>query len=908
MELKDTLLMPKTEFEMRGNLPTKEPKILQTWIEDRHYEEILKRHEGKPSFILHDGPPYANGNLHAGTAMNRTIKDIIVRSHAMSGYYTPFFPGWDTHGLPIENAMAKLGVNRKEMTSAQFRKKCEEFALKQVEIQKETMIRLGTIADYDHPYITLFKEFESREIQSFAKMALDGLIYQGLKPIYWSPVQETAIADSEIIYIDKKDPAIFVAFDVLDGKGVLSDERFIIWTTTPWTIPANLAICLNESFDYAVVKTNKGKLVVLASKVDELLQKFNLEHLGIEKLYKGKELEYITVKHPFYPERPSLVILGNHVTDEDGTGCVHTAPGHGSDDFYVASKYGIAPFCPVDEKGCMMPEAGEDLVGLFVDDCSKKVITKLNELNALMHVETIVHSYPHDERMKKPVIFRATVQWFASIEKVREKLLTEIKNVNWENQWGEVRLYNMIKDRGDWCISRQRLWGVPIPIIYNEDGSPIMEKEVFDHIADLVLQHGSNVWFEREAKDLLPLNYKNPKSPNGLFTKEKDIMDVWFDSGSSSNELQARGLRYPADLYFEGSDQYRGWFNSSLIIGSIVHGQAPYKSVLSHGYVLDSKREKMSKSRGNVLNPIDVINKYGADIFRLWASNVDFKQDMCIGDDNLKQVSELYRKVRNTFKFMLGTLHDFDASKDLVAYKDLTEVDQYILIRLNETLSDVKEKYLRYDYVGLSGQLMNLMTNELSSYYLDFSKDILYIEKMDSVRRRQVQSVIYQCVNVLSKLWAPILVFTMEEVWSNFKHHQEKSIHYHDFSVTKTYENSQTIKDKFARLFLIRSDVFKALEVSRAEKIIGKPLEATVQLDVSDEDKALLLSTLDGKVAQWLIVSNVEFVSNSAFTQYETCKVNIVKAEGTVCPRCWNVVKDIDEEGLCCRCHEVLKK
>ncbi len=909
MDFKETLLMPKTDFEMRGNLPTKEPEILKRWQQERYYEKLMEAHKDEPKYVLHDGPPYANGNLHAGTAMNRVIKDIINRSHSMNGYQTPFFPGWDTHGLPIENAIQKLGVNRKEMSAADFRKKCEEYAYHQIETQMGTMKRLGTIADFDHPYITLKKEFEARQIRTFAKMALDGLIFQGAKPIYWSPYNETAVADSEIVYFDRKDPTIFVTFDVKDGKGVLKgDEKFVIWTTTPWTIPANMAICLNEAFTYAVVKTEKGKLIMLESMVDRLLEKFELTNQGIEATYKGKELEYITVTHPLYAERESLIILGNHVTDEDGTGCVHTAGGHGLDDFYVSSKYGIPPFCPVDEKGCMTKDAGEFLEGQFVFDANKTVVVKLDEIGHLLKMEWITHSYPHDERLKKPVIFRCTVQWFCSIEKIREKLLEQIKNVTWENEWGEVRLYNMIRDRGDWCISRQRLWGVPIPIIYNEDKSPIMEKEVFDHIAELFEQYGSNVWFEREAKDLLPEGYTNEKSPNGLFTKEKDIMDVWFDSGSSHNELEARGMNYPADLYFEGSDQYRGWFNSSLIVGTALHGCAPYKSVLSHGYVCDSKGEKMSKSIGNTVDPMDVIKKYGADILRLWAGTVDFKQDMRIGDENLKQVSDQYRKIRNTFRFMLGNINkeDFDPKKDKVAYENLEKADQYVLLRLNETIAAVKENYMKFDFLAAAGTLTNLMINELSSYYLDFTKDILYIEKKDSLRRRQVQTVIWECTDTLCKLWAPILVYTMDEVWQHFTNDESNSVHYTHFPEVKELKNAAELKETFNKLFAIRTDVFKALELARAEKTIGKPLEACVELDLSDEDKALLENTLNGKVAQWLIVSKVVYVQNSSFEQFETCKVHVTKAQGTVCPRCWNVTEEADEDGCCPRCHHVL--
>ena len=910
MDYKETLHMPKTDFEMRGNLPTKEPKYLEKWENEDHYKRLLAKNEGNEPFVLHDGPPYANGNLHAGTAMNRSIKDIIVRSKAMAGYFTPYFPGWDTHGLPIENAIQKLGVNRKEVTPTEFRKKCEEYAKGQIKTQMATMKRLGQVADFENPYITLQKGFEARQIKAFAKMALDGMIYQGLKPIYWSPYNETAIADSEIMYFDRKDPTIFVAFDVLDGKGVLTEnERFVIWTTTPWTIPANLAICLNEAYDYAVVKTAKGNLIMLNSKVDELLPRFNLENEGIIKVVKGKELEGITVKHPFYSERPSVIILGNHVTDEDGTGCVHTAPGHGAEDFYVGMKYGLKAFCPVDGKGCLTKEVGEWLEGKFVLDANKDVTQKLDELGNLMALEWVTHSYPHDDRLKKPVIFRATVQWFASIDKVKEKLLDSIKNVEWLNSFGEVRLTNMIKDRSDWCISRQRLWGVPIPIIYNEDGSPIIEEAVFDHIVALVEEYGSNVWFDREAKDLLPEGYTNPKSPNGLFTKETDIMDVWFDSGSSFNELAARGYKYPCDLYFEGSDQYRGWFNSSLIVAVTTTGQAPYKSVLSHGYVCDSKGEKMSKSIGNVVDPMDVINKLGADIFRLWAATQDFKADMRIGDSNLKQVSEQYRKIRNTFRFLLGNLNpeDFDLKKDLLPYTELENVDRHMMCQLNAVNKAAKEAYNKYDFIQATSVMTNFMTNELSSYYLDWTKDILYIDKVDAKRRRQVQTVLFHAVDTLVKLWSPILCYTSEEVWASLKSDEALSVHYTHFNPTYEYEDETALNETFALLEKVRVDVLKALEEARQEKLIGKSLEAHVLLNVDDATKEALVNNFGNMIHQWLIVSKVSFTEET-LTKYETIEVKVEKANGVVCPRCWNVTETEHEDGLCHRCHEILNK
>ena len=908
MDYKDTLHMPNTGFEMRGNLANKEPGILDKWQKQDYYKRILEKNEGNKPFILHDGPPYANGNLHAGTAMNRTIKDIIVRSKAMAGYYTPFFPGWDTHGLPIENAIQKLGVNRKEVTAKEFREKCEEYAHQQIAGQMATEKRLGQVADYKHPYITLNKEFEARQVRSFAKMALDGMIFQGLKPIYWSPWQETAIADSEIVYFDKKDTSIFVAFDVLDGKGVLDgDEKFVIWTTTPWTIPSNLAICLNDYLDYCVVNTEKGKLIFLESKIDELLPKFGLTNLGVLKHFKGRDLEYVTVKHPFYPERPSVVILGSHVSDEDGTGCVHTAPGLGTDDFIVGKKYGIEPFSPVDDKGCLTIEAGEDLVGKFVvgdepDGANVAVIKKLAACGALLGKEKITHSYPHDDRLKKPVIFRSTVQWFASIDKVKPQLLEAIKKVKWCNSFGEVRLTNMIASRKDWCISRQRLWGVPIPIIYTEDKKPIIEKEVFDHIADLFEEYGSNVWFEREAKDLLPEGYNNPASPNGIYTKEKDIMDVWFDSGSSWNELIARGYDYPCDLYFEGSDQYRGWFNSSLIVSIAVNGTAPYKSVLSHGYVCDSKGEAMHKSVGNVVNPLDIINKYGADIFRLWAASEDFKADMRIGDSNLKQVSDQYRKIRNTFRFLLGVTSDFDGN--LVAYENLEPIDKYMLISLNDMLVKVKNAYNNYDFVQATNTMTNFMTNELSSYYCDYAKDILYCDEGE--RRRQVQSVLYQAIDVLVKLWSPVLVFTTEEVYSFFRPNED-SVHYTHFPKEQTYQNSDEVKADFAKLHVLRDAVLKALEESRQNKTIGKSLEARVTLNVSDEDKALLEKNFKDKVNQWLIVSKVDYTSED-LPKYDDFGIKVEKVAGVVCPRCWNITDSADPEGLCDRCKKVLAK
>ena len=902
MDYKDTLNMPNTDFEMRGNLAQKEPGILKNWQQDNYYQSLLKHHKGQKAFILHDGPPYANGNLHAGTAMNRTIKDFIIRSHAMSGYYTPFFPGWDTHGLPIENAIQKLGVDRKALSAAEFRRKCEEYAHQQIAQQMETEKRLGQIADYEHPYITLKKEFEARQIQSFATMALNGMIFQGLKPVYWSPYNETAVADSEIVYKDVKDATIYLKFPIADGKGVLgADDNFVIWTTTPWTIPSNMAVSVHPDLEYALVKTSAGNLIVLAKFVDRLLEKFNLENLGILKTFTGKEIEGATYHHVVL-DKECPCLLGTHVTDEDGTGVVHTAGGHGMDDYLVCMRNGMPPICTVDERGYMNAEAGS-YQGMFFEDCSKAIIHDMSEKGYLLQVENITHSYPHDDRLKKKVIFRAVKQWFCSIERVREKALDEINNhVKWHNSFGQKRMNNMIADRGDWCISRQRLWGVSIPIIYCEDNSPIMEKEVFDHIAELMNEYGSNVWFEREAKDLLPEGYTNEKSPNGEFRKETDIMDVWFDSGSSWNELIARGDGYPCDLYFEGSDQYRGWFNSSLIVSTAVNGTAPYKEVLSHGYVVDSKGEKMSKSVGNVVNPMDIINQNGADVFRLWAMSSDFKEDLKLGPSNIKQVSDQYRKIRNTFRFLLGNVNgeDFNPSTDMVAFEDLERVDQQVLVLLNDLVADVRKDVLEYNYLSANKHLMYFMVNILSSYYCDFTKDILYVSAKGDRRRRQVQSVYWNCADALVKLWAPFLAFTAEEIWTHFSHLGANSVHYEEFPEVKEYAEAEILRDEIKRILEVRALVTKANEEARNEKLIASSQEAKILLTLPKEEKELVEKNLGAAVAQWLIVSQVELVEG------ETA-VKVEKASGQKCPRCWNYDEHVDENGLCPRCHAVME-
>jgi len=915
MEYKDTLLMPKTTFEMKGKLPTKEPIYVERWQEMDIYNKISEKTKDKPVFTFHDGPPYANGDMHIGHMLNKVIKDVIVRYKQMRGYHVPFIPGWDTHGLPIENAIQKLGVNRKEMTTAAFREKCYQYALEQVENQKQQLVRMGTLADYENPYVTLAPEFEANQIDIFAKMAIDGLIYKGKKPVYWSYSSESALAEAEIEYHDIKSPAIYVTFPVKDTKGLLDgDEKFVIWTTTPWTIPANNAISVNPHYDYCVCKTEKGKLIFLESLKDSLLSTFSLEQGEIIKRYKGSELEGITCSHPFsgldsYYERDTLVILGDHVTDEAGTGCVHTAPGHGVDDFNVGMKYNLEPLCPVDEQGRMMPEAGEFLAGQHVDEANKTVSNTLDELGNLLSLQFIKHSYPHDWRTKKPVIFRATAQWFCSVDKIREKILSEIDNVQWINQWGHVRIYNMIRDRGDWCISRQRTWGVPIPIFYCEDGTPIIEKEVFDHVAKLFRENGSNIWFERDVKDLLPEGYTNVNSPNGTFTKETDIMDVWFDSGSSHTGcMRERGYEYPVDLYFEGSDQYRGWFNSSLIIGVACYGKAPYKTVLSHGFVLDGKGNKMSKSLGNTINPLKLIKQYGADIVRLWATSCAYQSDVRISDEIMKQVSESYRKIRNTMRFLLGNLNDF-IDTDVLPVDALTEVDQYMLVKLNAVVEEYYKAYDAFDFAESNQVILHYFTNVLSAFYMDFIKDILYIDKVDGLRRRQVQTVLYHHAKVFMKLLSPILVFTTEELHDHFVSDRNKatSIFLEDMPELPVVENKETVENFFDRFLVVRKDVLKAIETLRNNKTIGSSLEAKVTLCLKEEYQDI--AKIENDLHQYFIVSKVELVSDTTMEEFDSGYVKVEKFNGQKCPRCWNYFKQEEMvSDICSRCYSTVKE
>ncbi len=910
MKLKDTLLMPKTKFDMRAKLSTREPMFQKEWEEKDVYRNVLKMNEGKELFILHDGPPYANGDLHTGHALNKILKDFIIRQKNMSGYYAPMIQGWDTHGLPIESALLKKGkVKRDKLTVNEFRDACRDYALTQVSNQKEQFFTLGLMAHKDDNYVTLDKTYESDQIRTFAAMVEAGLIFKGLKPVYWSPTSQSALAEAEIEYQDKVSPAIYVGMDLIEDDR-FTDTQIVIWTTTPWTIPANLGVAVHKDFEYSQITDGTKKYIVASDLVEDFKTNLEIENIEVLSTFKGSELEYVKVQHPLFSERQTIVMLAEHVTADSGTGCVHTAPGHGEDDFIVGKNYGLEVLSVVDAYGKMNDNA-QKYAGMFYEDANKAIGEDLESNGNLLKLSFIKHSYPHDWRTKKPVMFRATAQWFAHIDPVKSEMLEEINNVNWINEWGRVRLYNMIEGRNEWCISRQRKWGVPIPIFYTENEEPILDKTLIDHVANLFEEHGSNIWFEKEAKDLLPEGYTHPDSPNGLFTKEEDIMDVWFDSGSSHTAVTERRLgRFNADLYLEGSDQYRGWFNSSLITGFIAKGAAPYKSVLSHGFVLDGKGNKMSKSLGNTIVPKEITSTKGADILRLWVASSDYQNDIRISEEILTQVSEIYRRFRNTTRFMIGNLSDFNYESNAVSYSELAEVDKYMMIRLDEVVKSVNEAYNNYEFKRVVDIINHYITIELSSFYMDFIKDVIYIEVADNERRRQIQTVIYKHLDTLLKLMTPILPHTTYEAYSYIN---EDLVFYQDFPQAEGIVDAE-IKAKFDKFLVIRQEVNKALEEKRNEKVIGKSLEAKLVICANDDYKEVLNSIEDLDIL--FIASSVELTENE-INGYnsEIGTILVEKYDHIECPRCRRYYEESEmttitleeEHQVCVKCNEVIE-
>ncbi len=919
MRVKNTLSLGKTKFKMRGNLPVKEVDRQKQWSDNELYQQRQKLNEGKPTFVLHDGPPYANGDIHMGHAMNKISKDIIVRFKSMNGFRSPFVPGWDTHGLPIEQQLKKAGYDRKTMTTNEFRKLCHQYALDQVNKQKAEFKRLGISADWDNPYLTLLPEFEAAEVRVFGAMANRGLIYKGKKPVYWSWSSESALAEAEIEYHDVTSPSAFYGEKVIDGKGILdeNDTYMVVWTTTPWTIPASEGITIGADFDYSVVKPKNDdrKFVVATDLLSNATEMFGWEDVETLKVVKGYDLENVIAQHPFYADRKLVTMLGDFVTLESGTGLVHTAPGLGEDDFMVGQQYGLDILVPVDEKGYMTDEAGKDFAGVFYEDANQIALDKLKAANALLYYMPYEHSYPFDWRTKKPVIYRATPQWFASVDKIRQPILDALSDVSFSPEWGKKRLSNMIKDRGDWVISRQRVWGVPLPIFYGEDGEAIITQETIEHVADLFGKYGSDIWFEKEAKDLLPANFTSPHSPNGIFTKETDIMDVWFDSGTSHQGVLAErpNLTYPADLVLEGSDQYRGWFNSSLITSVAVSDHAPYKSVVSQGFTLDKNGHKMSKSLGNTISPEEIISKMGAEIVRLWVTSVDTSADVRVSVDNFVTNSDAYKKIRNTMRYLLANTSDYNVENDEVAFDQLETVDQYMMVKLNQFISKVTDDYNKYDFLALNKKLMEFIAGDLSAFYLDFAKDILYVDKSNGHKRRSMQTVMYEILVVLAKLMTPILPHTTEEIWE-YLQEPEQFVQLAEMPKVQHFENETTILANWSNFMDVRSNVLKALEEARNNKLIGKSSEASLTI-YADEATIKLLESLHTDLPTVLMVSQFSLLdledAGKTSVDFDNMKILVEHANGETCERCRLIREDVGSDSayptFCARCAAVVR-
>ncbi|WP_101911415.1 isoleucine--tRNA ligase [Marasmitruncus massiliensis] len=922
-----TLNLPKTDFSMRAALPSKEPGMVSKWNNEQLYQKLMQKNEGKPLFVLHDGPPYANGNIHLGTALNKVLKDIIVRYKNLNGYRSPYIPGWDTHGLPIElKALKKMGVSR-NIPPVELRHHCREFALSYVDIQREEFKRLGVIGDWEHPYLTLKPEFEAKQIELFGAMANKGYIYKGLKPVYWCPTCDTALAEAEIEYAEDKCHSIYVKFQVVDDKGGklaelgakdLSKTYFVIWTTTTWTLPGNMAICVGPAFEYCVVAANGEYYVLAKDLVAESMKAANIEQYEILGSCLGSELEYMTYRHPFI-DRVSPVIVGDHVTLESGTGCVHTAPGHGVEDFDVCAQHypEIEVIVPVDHEGKLTELAGE-FAGLTTEDANKAIAKKLEELGRLFAIQKIIHQYPHCWRCKDPIIFRATEQWFCSVDDIKEQTIDAINQVEFIPPWGQGRMINMVRDRSDWCISRQRTWGVPIPIFYCKScGKYHVDEASIKAVSDLFREKGSDAWYTTEAADILPKGTTCKYCGGTEFTKESDIMDVWFDSGTSYASVVYGNpdLKWPVDLYLEGTDQYRGWFQSSLLTSIAWKGKAPYQSVCTHGWVVDGEGRKQSKSLGNGIEPSEITNQYGADILRLWVASSDYHADIRISGDILKQLSEVYRKIRNTARYILGNISDFDPNKDLVPLEQLTELDKWALAKFNDLVALAKQSYDRYEFHMVYHALHNFCTIDMSNFYLDVIKDRLYVEAADSLNRRAAQTAIYHILRGLDIILAPILSFTAEEIWS----FMPADVNYDGDSVMfnempKVMENlvDEAFMNKWDRIHAVRDDVLKALEEARNAKVIGKSLEAQVTLHC-DEELYAFLSEVEKELEPVFIVSQVHLTKEGAGQFNGSCaglSIDVAKANGHHCPRCWvysdTVGKNEKHPDLCARCAEII--
>ncbi|NQS99450.1 MAG: isoleucine--tRNA ligase [Candidatus Omnitrophica bacterium] len=928
MNYKDTLNLPKTDFSMQAKLVELEPRMLKLWAQRNSYNLLRERSKGWPKFILHDGPPYANGDIHLGHALNKILKDFVVKYKNMQGFDVPFVPGWDCHGLPVEHQLFKeLGISKHEMDKLEFRKKAKEFALKFVDIQREQFQKLGLLADWQRPYLTLDFAYEAEIIRVFAKLVKAGYVYHGQKPISWCISCETALAEAEVEYEDHRSPSIYVKFKRLDAK----DTFFLIWTTTPWTLVSNVAISVHPKFNYSLVEVSqpdkeKEIWILAADLVDTVMQKIGIENYNIISEIRGAELENLKARHPFL-ERNSQLVLADYVSNQEGTGCVHTAPGHGQEDYLTGLRYKLPMIMPVDEQG-KFDQSCAEFSGSKVFQANDAIISKCKENGSLIHAETMQHSYPHCWRCKQPLITRSTRQWFIDVghNSLRKKALQAIKKVRWFPQSGEKRISSMVETRPDWCLSRQRFWGVPIPVVFCKDcGKEILQAEIIEKVAEQVLQFGSDVWFSKSVDQLLGEKIHCPACKKNQLAKEEDIIDVWFESGVSHQAVlgQREQLEFPASLYLEGSDQHRGWFQTSLLTSIPVAGSAPYQQVLTHGFVVDGEGKKMSKSRGNVISPQEITCKYGAEVLRLWVAGCDYTDDVRISPQILTSTAEAYRKIRNTLRFLIGNLYDFTLDKGLT-YNQLDEIDKWALSSLSILLSNVTQEFERYNYLKAFRQLYNFCVQEMSSFYLDVLKDRLYTFGKDSPSRRSAQTAIREILISLTKMIAPILSFTAEELWQNLAQgHLGKTdpdlVLLASWPKTKREWINPKLDEKFSRLIKLRNAVLKAIENEREKGLVRSSLEAKVELHVSDNELFKFLQKNQNLLITVFIVSSVslEKVADFAEDMFRHPEVpglgiKVLKIDSPKCQRCWNYRTSVGENTeypqLCQRCVEVMQK
>lgn len=908
MDYKATLNLPQTNFQMKANLVNKEPEMLKFWEEKEIYKKTLETREGAPTYLLHDGPPYANGDIHLGTAMNKVLKDFVTRYKTMRGYRVPYVPGWDTHGLPIEHRVTtSLGEEAKNKTPVEIRKLCKEFALKYVDIQREEFKRLGVKGDWEHPYITLDPDYEYHILDVFKTLVENGNVYRGNKPVYWCPTCRTALAEAEIEYHDHESPSIYVKFQIIDEPNTF----VVIWTTTPWTIPANVAIALHPDYTYVKIKVD-GEYWIVA---EGLLQKFAAD-VGVDfeivEKFVGKKLEGRLTKHPLY-DRTSVIVLADYVTLEDGTGCVHTAPGHGEEDYQTGLKYNLPVLSPVDDEGRFTKEAGK-YEGLKIWDANKVIVDDLKNNGALIKVGKISHSYPHCWRCKGLVMFRATPQWFISVDKnnLRGKVLEEIKKVKWYPSWGENRITAMVQERPDWTISRQRVWGVPIPAVKCKDcGEVILDPKVIEHFANIVKEKGTDAWFELDVNELVPADFHCPSCKSKNFEKTHDTLDVWIDSGCSWEAvIRSKGEKFPVDLYLEGDDQHRGWFQSSIFLSTAKAGTAPFKSVVTHGFIKDEQGRKMSKSLGNVIDPMEIVNKYGADILRLWVASTDFFDNIRVGKNIIEQQVEVYRKLRNTLRYLLSNLYDFTEA-DLLPYEKLLPLDKWALGRLQKFIEQITQYYEGFEYSKVYNATVKYCTTELSAVYLDILKDRLYVEAKDSIYRRSAQTVLHYILEALIKILAPIIPFTAEEAYQESHLKKYESVHLEYWPEVRKEFIDDGLLEEFNHLLLIRDDVLKALENARASDVIGHSLDAHVIIEAKNEELKSLLRKYKSLLEEFFIVSKVTLSENVSGLNGQFANVLVQRAEGQKCQRCWkyhpDTGKDEEHPETCPRCSAVLR-